>query len=739
MATNTSDALGTQRQFTPRPIDTYIKRLTGIENPREVMYEQDNRGEQLAKALSTLGDALYAEDIEQEKRQKLVADSLAPIWYSNAEFTKEERKRLTSAQLVALSSPEYGLQDNPFAIAVIDRLKGEERANDLCADFQELMKNSEHPKTLGEQLELYEAFRRENFDKDKEYITNSVAFQDGWNIQTLQNAMKVATQWRDREEARLENERFTGTMNAVHEMLSPKTFKGEELESKIKSVVSRVVNTFTADDTKNRGLITEVASTVIQYQGLDGLLSMFGHELPNGKTVGDMLDKRVLISQALDRDIKYSSAKAQELAEKMNSCTSKEELNELGDSYEDTDHLMYQQLYPQALTNIERAKREREKAAAKALLKTQQGGSAYHTLSQVFNMVADGVDRLANGNPLPRTKSEWEAYADNGNVQALGVSYAMKLYTEALVEGGKGQATDRMIRWVQNPYLGDIFKREMSENWQRMKLNASNGGDVDRFAKMKAFDTLSEGAVQLILGDSEYTEFKSACLLSDVFNDDAKALTSIAQYDKNKRLDESFSRTVDSRMNSVAPFPNAELASGDSVRFDSLPMDMQTQVRAIAKYMVAEDIEPRLAIQKAITSISKNAIRVNNSVLTMDKLGCNAELNGLDNGQRTQILTDIFKAYANQSNLTYEYCNFNVRGNNLIISDNTASWELPIPLDKLNNDVRYLVEEQARQAQEQALKYAENRRKELTQERQQQEQSNANGNLWAGFGGVNDY
>ena len=116
--TSTSNAVGTAKQFTPQPQNTYQRNLMIPSFGGGIQAAKTNKGAELAQSLGIVSAALGQYNSDYDKRQKEIADAVVPIIYGR----EDHDIRLTMDGIAMVNKAGIGdLQDNPYALALIDQ------------------------------------------------------------------------------------------------------------------------------------------------------------------------------------------------------------------------------------------------------------------------------------------------------------------------------------------------------------------------------------------------------------------------------------------------------------------------------------------------------------------------------------------------------------------------------------------------------------------------------------------
>lgn len=133
MATKTANALGTERQFAPQPRDVYQKQLI-VPSGKTAIGADETKAGRLARALGIASDTLGRAAMPAEERWMKYGK-----WY--AEMAERDPKNAdkivaSSQQMLANAGLEKYV-DNPYAIAELDRYRGQNALRDIHNRYQD--------------------------------------------------------------------------------------------------------------------------------------------------------------------------------------------------------------------------------------------------------------------------------------------------------------------------------------------------------------------------------------------------------------------------------------------------------------------------------------------------------------------------------------------------------------------------------------------------------------------------
>ena len=130
MPTNTSNAIAIEKQYTPQEPQVYQERLQGIPVNYNIFAQKNYNSEALATGMKALGVAYGDYKNSKDEQDLKIAQALAPEAYKN----NQNRHTLKAVEMLA-NVGGYDLSDNPYAVGIIDKLRGAELNNKINADY----------------------------------------------------------------------------------------------------------------------------------------------------------------------------------------------------------------------------------------------------------------------------------------------------------------------------------------------------------------------------------------------------------------------------------------------------------------------------------------------------------------------------------------------------------------------------------------------------------------------------
>ncbi|MDT8900651.1 hypothetical protein [Anaeroselena agilis] len=213
MADLVGASIGTEKQFAGNPAGLYQKRLTGVSVDTPTASGMD-----LANALGVLGDTLAYEGVASEKRKE--KSGVAAAERIAAAASEEDLKKLTAIELIGNYGKDRELQDNPYAVSTIERMRGRYFAAQLKDEYASWRLQQPKLKSADEELQQFNKFRQEHYAKVGDVSLDRQAFDRGYNEKNLVNQLDFASQFRTEQALELKAIQKGSAKAALGELMS---------------------------------------------------------------------------------------------------------------------------------------------------------------------------------------------------------------------------------------------------------------------------------------------------------------------------------------------------------------------------------------------------------------------------------------------------------------------------------------------------------------------------------------
>lgn len=388
MAAEVSNTLGTQRQFTPQPQDPYSLRLRSLRVPVGNYSGAAGDAAALANSLGLLGQAIINEGIGKEARRKKYAELSKHVI---SEATPDDMENLRSMELLNKYHPEFNLSDNPYAVANVERAKGQMITARVKSEFEN---DPTIYNTSEEAVKAFEDNLREARDAYAANSDNLYAFDDGVFSTHVNDILQVADKQRKDKSARMKQEALiTATSKADGIVQASLTLPVEQTVEALKSFANenRMYNLTPKEAFElYNGLVQGIA----QYSGngklLDAIrdIEVYG----NGDktfTIADLVpfaDKYFVAGARADY---LNTQQLRDFDKQALDCSSMVELDELYDNFpKDVDPVGFEAIQKRR-GQYEAALNKRIKIAQDVFIQAQRGQQAQEYSRQNFDDHAD--------------------------------------------------------------------------------------------------------------------------------------------------------------------------------------------------------------------------------------------------------------------------------------------------------------------------------------------------------------
>ncbi|WP_196599119.1 hypothetical protein [Pectinatus frisingensis] len=193
MPTDISNAVGTARQFTPRPEESYQGHYQSV-NASSVAADATNSWDDLSTNLSKLNEAFQGYAVSHEKYLSATGHDAAERMINSE--SEDDIKRLNTIDAAQL----YGYADsasNPYFKAYADKLRGGFLSTMMKNEYDSQYANTP-ARSMDEEAQRFSKFsqdwKEQNCSGDKAPL-NQTAFDSGYNENNLINLNNLATTW----------------------------------------------------------------------------------------------------------------------------------------------------------------------------------------------------------------------------------------------------------------------------------------------------------------------------------------------------------------------------------------------------------------------------------------------------------------------------------------------------------------------------------------------------------------
>lgn len=236
MASNVSNAVGTQRQFSAQPQDVYAKRLAQVNGHVAVEAPVSNDGVRLAQSLGVLSEAIDNKVLSKEKNlEKMgVADA-----EKVAAGMTEEDWRTKKAIAVLNERGDFQTGDNPYAVALIEKMRGKYFSARFDGEYQIWRRDQPTPKSEAEEAGQYQKFMQEKFNEVSAISSNQGAFNAGYYDNFMPQTVSHVNVYIKQKSADLDVNRVAGvSANLGNVTLNYHTMTNEDVTKRVNTIFS---------------------------------------------------------------------------------------------------------------------------------------------------------------------------------------------------------------------------------------------------------------------------------------------------------------------------------------------------------------------------------------------------------------------------------------------------------------------------------------------------------------------
>ena len=426
--TNTSNAVGTARQFTPQPQSTYQRQLLTPRLGNNIRARDvQSAGAQLAESLGVLQNAIEKYRQDYDTRQKDIAEKVVPILYGK----EDHDTRLTIDSVALLNKAGIGgLQDNPYALALIDQLRGQEVSSEIHKRYDAYASQEKLKGTLEDEIKSYDDFYNEHV---QEYLSNinvnnKYAMDNGLYESRVVNTGKVASKFVTDKEEEMSINRSEAISSFVSENTRNRWKWSEDEENNFVSQIGNLLTTTQErDPTKNYQILDNMMKTIASNTGNYGLLSKLKEAVVYGsQRLGDFIDIDKYKDLANESNKAHWMQRTRDIYDKVSTAKDKRSLYEIVDGFDDAeDRQIASGFVSGQLSSIEAEDRQRraiELASAKAMTKAAVGNI---NLKAQLSAIMNGQTQDAMGNGIVMSSSQLKDLGIDENQMILAIDSAI--------------------------------------------------------------------------------------------------------------------------------------------------------------------------------------------------------------------------------------------------------------------------------------------------------------------------
>ena len=471
--TQVSGSIGTAQQFMPNAPQTYQQNLSNVASVGSPMARFTNDADLLATGLSQLGVAWKQYTNDEEERKEKIAKAVAPQLYTS--MTEAQKEGLTIRQILATSG-KFNLQDNEYAVATIDRMRGTEMGKRIESDWQiyddQHQQQPDLPRQFNTFDEFYEARLKDYMSEEN--IENQYAFQGGLEEQHMATKMAVFDTFTKRKETQLKLERVNGITAMVGDFArNNPDITVEDGTPYLESFITNIRETATSDSNLEYKLLGNVAEAISKTGNAD-LVEAFGQmEYDDRRRVKDVIDLSDYKDGANTEAVKIRNDRFVALNKDIEAIKTIEGLDEYYKKKKEEspeDYRLIAPLYNHAVANIKTEQARQQKLALIKQATELARSNANATLQPMFDAMLAGKASW-NGMEFPRSEADLK---DMGIDPDMFISGAREMLRQRLLSG----QYDGLQYVLANPLIGNAMRTSMKDQMDVALASMDQSGNM---------------------------------------------------------------------------------------------------------------------------------------------------------------------------------------------------------------------------------------------------------------------
>lgn len=733
MASNVSNALGTERQFSGQPQGIYEKRLLQSDGAASAAAATRNSGLQLAQALGVLGDQVALNLGQQEKDKEKIG--IAKAEEIAAGQTEDSWRKLSAIDMISASG-NVSTADNPYAVSMIEKMRGKYLASRARTAYDtDVIQQQGHAKTADEEVARYNKYMQDNFGKSQGVSSDLEAFQKGFWDNHAVDQLGVAdaqVKWNSQQMDAIRQGETAASLraNADKWMVMPKedlvqswntTMADNRLANA--SIPERIaqIRTATKDFVQQTGdydKLKYVLDNVTIGVGKDGKEIKASSVIsPEDYRQDATIRTRQIFGERMQKDLKSLSEMS---IPEMNKWYAETQQN-------DPEWFNVMVGYRPEL-NVQRERKEN----SDRIRETKQNISDYArktSFSVLGNQLrafqagntkdAQGFTVAASYGDLP--DFEYDTIDSNGEVIKKKYSWRkedVNAFVDQQVQAIKsnGNLSDeerasqvlKVLQWPPSKSYADSIKLSLENALDTLtvdKLKVDGSGKAVLTPQMqdaiRMYETDPE-ATQQILGSKNIKDLDTLQLLMQATGNEQEGVSLFAQ-GKDKRNDKETVKYVTGQVQqylSSATLSGFKDLSGDSVDVDTSLMSnysVMRRVQSLAENLMYSGMTPEKAVEAAKAKVQSNTYVYRNTAIPRSIFnGINSE-DRLKVGQ--QVLDYYTQDFASRTGVDPKYISteFDIDRNVFIVSGGGA--HVPYSLNDIAYSGNYILEQMAKNPQ----------------------------------------
>ena len=574
MASNVSSALGTQRQFSAMPKDTYEQRLASLPSHVAVTTDSSNDGLLLAKSLGVLGDSLVAYGLQKEKDKEKIG--IAEAERIIAGRSEDDIKKLTAIEMIN-NYGQFELADNPYAVTTIEKMRGKYLGAKAKEEYDaEVIAKEGYAKTASEEAARYDKFVRERYQEYTKTTSDEQAFQKGFFDNHIVNQLEKTHQQIKAKSEEYHAIAIGSTQASLSEIVAKSIgLKPEELVDEVNKVFAETrlsgVDIPTRVDLAKQ-FLKEFAQSTGDYSKIDHIaknvvigVDARGQQVKLGEVVplGDIQKMAELrTTQIFDERVQKSLKELQDMP-------SMAEVNAKYEEWKTTDHHWFNVMLPYRDNIFQfHIKKEQQKKIAEFNEQVKQHARkmSFEILENQWNAYQVGHNKDANGYVVAASygdlpKFEYTYVDADGNTKTKKYEWNKEdvnayvdhklnqIKAENLTPEQRAAKVMKLLTWPPAKHYADSLKMVIQNALDTLtvdKLPTDEQGNPQLTEQVQdavqMYRTDPE-AFQHLFGSQTTKDIEAIQLLSQATNDVKQGVALFATT-RDKRKDPEFVKTI---------------------------------------------------------------------------------------------------------------------------------------------------------------------------------------------------
>lgn len=332
MANIVRDAVGTQRQFTKQPQETYQSQLRDVEDSSRML--NGSKAEQLAQALNGLGGIYNNYFYKREDRRRLQATDANRIVQM---ATQEDLQTLSAVELINKYGSKFNLTDNPYAISIIEQMKGKQNNEGFVNYYRDVIAREGYLENAEEEKKRFDSLKKQWYlDHAPKGLVNKQEYDKGFyatNDSDLNNFISAQTESKTQDYKRVRDGEIQSQTGAVIDQFWNDK---EKLKDGIQTILNEGTLTGLTETEKMKWL-TDTMNAIGEKSGSTDLLKYIADNVyfsvAEGKKISDVMDLADANKIAIAKNERHPNEWTFKQHEVMWKCTTVEELDKLWATY----------------------------------------------------------------------------------------------------------------------------------------------------------------------------------------------------------------------------------------------------------------------------------------------------------------------------------------------------------------------------------------------------------------------